>query len=189
MAAEKPSPRPELVWLPHHDVVEGVRFQDRQRSISQLLQLRPQLHLPWYQKQLRPIFEDVAVSPHKPLSHAELVALVGSDDTQWIDGIFHTSGDDGVGTGIGWNFELSPKGYEVEFMGVLIESTPGHVVISGRNSFHIDATTIDGHVEDTFRKALEEAVKFKFGSHRISSLNLNTEINVRQGLPSEHAFE
>ena len=189
MTVEAPTPKSALVWLPHHDVVEGVRFKDRQRSMSQLLQLRPQLHLPWYQRQLRPVFEDVAVSPHKPLSHAELVALIGSDDTQWIDGIFHPSGDDGVGTGIGWNFNLLPKGYEVEFSGVLIESTPGHVVITGHNSIHIDVATIDGQVEDSFRKALEEAVKFEFGSHRISSLNLNSAVTIGQCLAPEHAFE
>lgn len=189
MATEKSSPRSERVWQPHHTVKEQVIFQDRVRSLTQLLQLNTQNQLPWFRKQMALMSPDAIISPHVPMVQATLATLLGKGDTKWLDDMFYQTGENGIGTGIGWGFRLLPGGFEVEFQGVLLESTPGHLVIIGADATHLDVSHVDGQVENQFQKAVREAVEIRSGPHRISSFNLNRAINVEKGFPPDYAFE
>jgi len=189
MTIEKGATRSEIVWKTHKAVAEQIRQQDRAISLSQLRKLRAEFQLPWYVKQKVQAWPDASLSPHKPIDRVVLQDLVGSDETRWIDGLFSQSGENGIDTGLGWGFHLLPNGFEVIFTGVLLRSTPGHVVISGDNSFHIDASRIDGQTEEVFRNALAHAVNVRPGFHRISSLKLNPKIKLRSGFPTGHTFE
>ena len=189
MTIEKGATRSEIVWKTHNAVAEQIRHQDKATSLTQLRQLRAEFQLPWYVKQKVQAWPDASLSPHKPIDRVVLQDLVGSDETRWIDGLFSQSGENSIDTGLGWGFHLLPNGFEVIFTGVLLRSTPGHVVISGDNSFHIDASRIDEKTEEVFRNALAHAVNVRPGFHRISSLNLNPKIIIGSGFPTGHTFE
>lgn len=188
MAVEAPLPKSDFVWRPHHDVREQVVFQDRSKSLTQLLQLHTQNQLPWFTKQIARTSPDAIISPHEPMDQATLIALVGNMDTKWLNRMFYQTGENGIGTGIGWGFRQLPNGYEVEFQGVLLDSTPGHLTIVGADSLHLDVSQIDGHVENQFQKAIREAIENRSGLHRISVLNLNKAVTVENDFTPEYEF-
>jgi len=132
---------------------------------------------------------DTVLSPHEPTEQKLLEELVGPDALRWAQGMFYFSGENGIGTGVGWGFSAGPSPYEVTYRGVMVSSTPGHIVISGDKAAHIDVSCMDADVEELFRKALHHAVEVGFGNHNISFLNINRAVSLADVFPRDHLFD
>ena len=112
------------------DILNEIRINDRYESLAQLFDLIPFSNFVSAINFINGTHTDGIISPKIPLfdKEAELLRMPSLAPGWHNVSLF---GEDGVETGIGWNFRQAANG-SCEYLGVRVISLPGHLVIAGR---------------------------------------------------------
>lgn len=159
-------------WRDAGAVSEAIRKKQREISTKQLVDVdahREILDL----MASHTFFDGKVYSPlHAPMSPEELSALTGNVLAKGRLSFNHTNG---VVASLGWDPALRPHEGKVTVKGVIIDSTPGFIVIRARQALMLDLEALGASAHAVFKAGLAHATRNP-GIHGIQIGQLSPQI-------------